>query len=106
MHAAADQSSAVSGARRIRSRPTRPALSCPRLLLVRLADLRSVALGLALALNDLHGAAASVANADWRLLLLRFDYRQAHLALVLAFGRVDHNGRAGGKLLAQHEVRE
>ena len=53
------------------------------------------------------GGAAFGADADRRLLLLRLDDRQAHLALVVALGRgVDDDGRARRELLAQHEVGE
>src|SRR5271168_2014622 len=101
MRAAAGQSSAPSGASRIRSRV---ALSCPRLVLVRLADLRPVALGGALALGDLLGTGAFGANADGRLLLLGGDDGEAHLALLVALGGVDDDGGAGCELLAQDEV--
>src|ERR1035441_2668274 len=105
MRAAAGQSPEVRGASRTRSIC---ALSCVRLLLVGLADLRSIgSLGLSVALDKLpvDGAAFGAPPAG-RLLLLGVDDRETHLALLLALGRVDHDGRAGGQLLAQDEVGE
>src|SRR5436190_19555130 len=106
MRAAAGQSSAASGARTIPRKPGRPAPSRPRLLLGGLVELRRLALGRALALGQLLGARTLGADADRRLLLLRFDDRQPHVALVLLGGWIDHHGRPRGQLLPQDEVGE
>src|ERR1035441_3297231 len=105
MRAAAGQSPEVRGASRTRSIC---ALSCVRLLLVGLADLRSIgSLGLSVALDKLPvDGAAFGAHPDGRLLLLGVAAPETRLALLLALGRVDHDGRAGGQLLAEDEVGE
>src|ERR1700733_1220514 len=103
--AAASQSSAPSGERRICSSANRAVLrSLPALLIVGLDELRYVDVGLALAVSDVLATGSFSADANRRLLLLGLDDRQALLALVIALGRVDHDGCARHQLLAQHEV--
>src|SRR6266487_2203266 len=108
MRATAGQSSALIGetvsCARVEFSPAPTACGGPAHLLARLADLGSVVLGSVLGLWELLRAAAFRPDADRRLLLLRLDDRQAHLALLVLRRQIDHDGRAGDELLAQHEV--